>query len=294
MKAALSGPGGFGLAALVAAAALLAPAAPLRAQDTPRKQQIAFAELPERTVGDAPFDLVAKASSGLPVTFAVVDGPAVLDGKRLRLTGTPGLVVVLATQAGNAVFAAAKPEERAFAVSLNPSPPAFTLEPRAGVAEIGSIIVLTAAASGVPAPTFQWRKDGAPIQGATDRALTIAAARRSDAGAYDVLATNRLGTVASDRVQVSVVKRHQFISFQGSTSLTAGQPYALSANASSGLQVRFEVVSGTATLNGGLLTPQAGAVVVQASQDGDATYEAASPVTENFTVNLSPSGQRLP
>jgi hypothetical protein len=33
---------------------------------------------------------------------------------------------------------------------------------------------------------------------------------------------------------------------------------------------------------------------VQASQDGDATYEAASPVTENFTVNLSPSGQRLP
>ena len=294
MKAAMSGPGGFGLAALVALAALLAPAAPLRAEETLRKQQVAFAELPERTVSDSPFELVAKASSGLPVTFAVIDGPAVLDGKKLRLTGTPGLVVVLATQAGNAVFAPAKPEERAFTVNPNPSHPVFTLEPRAGVAEIGSIIVLTAGASGVPAPTLQWRKDGAPIPGATERALTVAAAGMPDAGTYDVVATNPSGTATSDRVQVSVVKRHQFISFQGTMTLTAGQPYALSANASSGLPVRFAVVSGTATLNGALLTPQAGGVVVQASQDGDATYEAASPVAENFTVNVSPSGQRLP
>lgn len=294
MKAALAGPGGIGLAALVALAALLSPAAPLRAEETLRKQQIVFAELPDRTVSDAPFELVAKASSGLPVTFTVVDGPAVLDGKKLRLTGTEGLVVVLATQAGDAVFSPARPEERAFTVNPNPSAPAFTLEPRAGVAEIGSILVLTAAASGVPAPALQWRKDGAAIPGATERAFTIAAAKMSDAGTYDVVATNPSGTAASEGVQVSVVKRHQFISFQGSTSLTAGQPYALSASASSGLQVRFAVVSGTATLNGTLLTPQAGVVVVQASQDGDATYDAAPTVAENFTVSAAPSGQRLP
>jgi uncharacterized delta-60 repeat protein len=53
----------------------------------------------------------------------------------------------------------------------------------------------------------------------------------------------------------------------------------LSATASSGLPVGFELVSGSATLTGGRLLPQAlGSVIVRAVQAGDGQYLAAEPV----------------
>jgi hypothetical protein len=58
--------------------------------------------------------------------------------------------------------------------------------------------------------------------------------------------------------------------------------------------VRFDVVSGTAVLNGSMMTSQGGTVVVQASQQGDATYEAAAPVTRTFVIGPGPNGQHNP
>lgn len=50
-----------------------------------------------------PIRLSANASSGLPVTFAVVSGSATVAGDALTVTG-PGPVVVRATQAGSSAF----------------------------------------------------------------------------------------------------------------------------------------------------------------------------------------------
>ena len=80
-------------------------------------QTIAFAALADRTTAAAPITLSATASSGLPVTFTVVSGPALLNGSVLTLTGAPGTVVVRASQAGNTVFAAAPDVDRSFAVA---------------------------------------------------------------------------------------------------------------------------------------------------------------------------------
>jgi hypothetical protein len=66
------------------------------------------------TYGDAPIRLNGTASSGLPVTFAVVKGsPARLgrDGLTVELTGA-GVVKIEASQAGNSVFSAAPPVTR--------------------------------------------------------------------------------------------------------------------------------------------------------------------------------------
>jgi hypothetical protein len=78
-------------------------------------QTISFQPLSRQTVGDAPFELSAAASSGLTVGFSVVSGPAVLSGSILTVTG-PGLVTVRATQPGNAMYAAAADLERSFMV----------------------------------------------------------------------------------------------------------------------------------------------------------------------------------
>ena len=88
-------PGRIALPLLVALA-LLAPDA--GAQGAQRKQQILFDEIPEHAVGDQPFDIAAKATSGLPLSFVVVSGPAVLDGRKVKLTGAAGLVIIRASQ----------------------------------------------------------------------------------------------------------------------------------------------------------------------------------------------------
>jgi len=282
------------ISALASLAALAALAPDAAAQDARRKQEIIFDEMPARTVDDPPFDIVAKATSGLPLTLGVVAGPAVLDGKKLRLTGAPGLVIVRASQGGDGAYLPARDAERAFTVHPRPSAPAILSGPVGTDAVIGDAVVLAAAASGEPPPEFQWRRNGVAIMGATGRTFTISPAAVSDSGAYDVVASNASGSAASAAARVAVGKRHQSITFRTSaTAVAAGQQVALNASASSGLPVRFEVVSGAAMLSGDTLTSQGGTVVVQATQPGDATYEPAMAVSQTFVFSGA-TGQHGP
>ena len=54
-----------------------------------------------------PVTLTATSSSGLPVTYSVMSGGGLLNGSTLILTGDPGLIVLKASQAGDATFNAA-------------------------------------------------------------------------------------------------------------------------------------------------------------------------------------------
>ena len=273
-------------AALSALAAFPSPARSEAAADARKTQEIVFAELPTRTVADAPFTLAARATSGLPVTFEVVAGPAVMEKKALRLTGVPGLVVILARQEGNDVFQAARPAERAFSVVPVPVAPAIVTQPaRSASVEIGSALVLEVTVSGEPAPAFQWRRDGFPVAGGNSHTLTIPAVQPTDAGSYEVSATNPLGTATSQPARVTVSKRHQSILFQGPNTVAGGQPVTLVVSATSGLTVTLEVVSGMATLSGNVITATSGTVSIRASQPGDSVYEAATPVIQNFFVS---------
>lgn len=79
-------------------------------------QTITFAPLDDRTTLDAAFRLSASASSGLAVRFTVLSGPAMLAGRTLVLNGTPGTVVIRASQPGNATYAPAADVDRSFVV----------------------------------------------------------------------------------------------------------------------------------------------------------------------------------
>jgi hypothetical protein len=85
---------------------------------------------------------------------------------------------------------------------------------------------------------------------------------------------------------ITVAKATQVIVFDPPASIAlADGAIHLTAESSSGLAPTFALVSGPATLVGGLLTPTgAGAVVVTASQAGNANYLAASPVEKTITV----------
>lgn len=78
-------------------------------------QTISFGPLASRSANDGAFTLTASASSGLPVTFTVTSGPAVISGSTVTPTG-PGTVTITAAQAGNAVYLPASDVSQAFTV----------------------------------------------------------------------------------------------------------------------------------------------------------------------------------
>ncbi len=91
---------------------------------------------------------------------------------------------------------------------------------------------------------------------------------------------------------VSGVLQPQTITFTPPTSVTYGTaPIVLSATATSGLPVTFQVDSGPGTLSGDTLTfTGVGTVVVEADQAGNSSYQPATPVVANITVQQANAG----
>jgi uncharacterized repeat protein (TIGR03803 family) len=83
-------------------------------------QTINFAALNPQQVAGTNVTLVATATSGLPVSFGIVSGPASLSGNVLTFTAT-GTVTVQATQAGNSTYGAAAPVTQVFTVTSTAS-----------------------------------------------------------------------------------------------------------------------------------------------------------------------------
>ncbi len=83
-------------------------------------------------------------------------------------------------------------------------PPTFSLQPVSQTATPGSNVTFTAAASGTPTPTFQWRRNNAVITGATGASLTLTNVQASDAADYSVVIANSAGNLASDVARLTV------------------------------------------------------------------------------------------
>ena len=83
----------------------------------PATQTIQFSQVgPQVLSPNLTITLIATASSGLPVSFQVLSGPATISGNAVMVTG-PGMIQVQASQSGNADYAAATPVAFTFAVT---------------------------------------------------------------------------------------------------------------------------------------------------------------------------------
>ncbi len=79
-------------------------------------QTITFPSIGNRRLDDGPLALNASSTSGLPVVFELLEGPATLRQGALDFNG-PGRIVVRATQPGDAAYAPADPVTRRFEVA---------------------------------------------------------------------------------------------------------------------------------------------------------------------------------
>jgi hypothetical protein len=86
-----------------------------------QSQTITFRAVGDVAFSATPIPISASSTSGLPVTFSIVSGPASISGSTVTLTA-PGIVTVRATQTGSDSFHAASPIERTFTVSAPVDP----------------------------------------------------------------------------------------------------------------------------------------------------------------------------
>ena len=83
------------------------------------EQSIDFPAMEEKLTTDKPFKLSASATSGLPVAFELLTGPAFIRNDSLFLTGDPGEVRILAQQEGGDGYCFADDQTQSFLVTIS-------------------------------------------------------------------------------------------------------------------------------------------------------------------------------
>ena len=183
-------------------------------------------------------------------------------------------------------------------------PPTFTSSPSDQSVSVGQTASFTVAATGTPAPTYQWQRrpagsgtwtglaDDAGYTGSTTSTLAVGPATSAMTGdQFRCVATNAAAAITSGTATLTVNLLAQSLSFAG----PADQPFSLTpltlsaTGGGSGNPVTFSVRSGPASVsgtNGATLTlTGSGAVTVRAAQAGNATYAAAPSVDRSFNVS---------
>jgi len=120
--------------------------------------------------------------------------------------------------------------------------PTITTQPQSIVAPPNAGVVFRVAVNGTAPFTYQWRKNGATIAGATGSALTLASIQPGDAGDYTGVVSNAAGSVTSAAASLTLESAPGAVA-----PLIVSQPQNVSTPP--GATVHFSIgISGTAPL----------------------------------------------
>jgi probable HAF family extracellular repeat protein len=254
----------------------------------------------------------ASASLGTPVTITVTaldaqGNPAPYYDGTLQFTSSDGAAVLPIVQGlisgvrtFDVTFSTLGSQTVTVTDTLYPSitgtsaPVAATLGPRISAqpasqaVNAGSPATFSVAATGQPAPAYQWSFDGAAIPGATAPSYTVADAQAANSGSYAVVVSNSSGSVASASALLTVTAPSggPAIAEQPSSySIVGGQTVVLTVGASSGTASSSlrPLVSAALSykwyLNGNLLSDGAG---ISGSQEATLILSGASAVPGSY------------
>lgn len=93
-------------------------------------------------------------------------------------------------------------------IPMAPPLPTISVQPGSRQVGTGDSVMFTSFASGMGTLTYQWRKDGYDIPGATRRTYTIDNIQLGHAGSYRVAVSNLGGTVRSQTATLTVLPRY--------------------------------------------------------------------------------------
>ncbi|HUP05444.1 MAG TPA: S8 family serine peptidase, partial [Bryobacteraceae bacterium] len=252
-------------------------------------QSITFGALGNAVYGAAPFTLGATASSGLGVTYASsVPSVCTVSGNTVTVVGAGGCSIV-ASQTGNATFAAASAVTQSFTVTQAPQSITFGALNNVSLG-VAPVALGATASSGLPVTYASNTPSVCAVAGST---ATIVAA-----GGCAIVASqagNANYAVASPVTQsFTVGQAGQTIAFGPLPNRTYGAaPFGVSAMATSGLPVAFNSATPAvcAVSNTTVTVVSVGTCSLVANQAGNANYAVAPAVTQSFAVN--PASQNI-
>ncbi|HEY2970617.1 MAG TPA: FG-GAP-like repeat-containing protein, partial [Casimicrobiaceae bacterium] len=248
-------------------------------------QTITFGTLAGKTYGNSPFTVSATASSGLAVTFSsTTTAVCTVSGGTVTLV-TGGTCTIQAAQSGNGQYLAAANVSQSFAVAK--ANQTITFGALGGQTYGAAPFTISAIASSGLAVTFSsltttvCTVSGSTVTIKAGGTCTIQAAQAGN-GNYNA--------ATSVSQSFMVAKANQTITFAALASKTFGAtPFTVSATASSGLAVSFSsLTASVCTMSGATVTlVAAGTCTIQAAQGGNGNYNAATNVSQSFTVGVA-------
>jgi len=157
----------------------------------PAAQTVTIASPANLRVGVAT-QLNATSTSNGPITYAVVSGNATINGSTLTAKDT-NPIVIQATQAGTNDYLAGSATITVTALAY--APIVVTSNPSNQLVRSGNTATFTVNISG-QSPTYQWKLNGVPIQGATLATYTVSASA-ANVGSYTCTIGNDAGSVTT-------------------------------------------------------------------------------------------------
>ena len=247
-------------------------------------QTITFEPLETKVINDPDFELTATASSGLTVSYQSSNtNVATISGSTVTIIGA-GTTTITARQDGDANFNPAIPVDQTLTVNLLDQTITFEALDNKDIDDPD--FELTATASSGLAVSYQSSNTNvATISGSTVTIIgagttTITASQAGDANFNPA-------TPVEQTLTVNLLD--QTITFEALDNKDIDDPdFELTATASSGLTVSYQSSNtNVATISGSTVTiVGAGTTTITASQEGDATFNPATPVEQTLTVNL--------
>ncbi len=141
------------------------------------------------------------AIAGSDVAAASTDGA----GRAARFSGPKGIAItddgtIYVADSGNHTI---RRFGSAGGVSFTMAPPTIAASPAPRTVAPGTATTLLVFVASTATPAYQWYRNGVPLNGATDVALSINGFSAADAGLYSVSATTAFGTVWSNPAGLS-------------------------------------------------------------------------------------------
>lgn len=253
---------------------------------------------------DGSIELVATASSKLPVTFSIQEGDTIahLDGNTLY-ADKEGDIVVAANQSGNDEYNAADTVLKTITLKAQPIPvekkeQTISWEQTVELKEDESVELTATSTSGLSVSyslvsgSAYASLDGSTLTGVASGEIVVRAYQTGN-DEYKAATPIDKSITVQKKQEPTPTKKEQNITWSQDINVSVGDVLTLNATASSGLDVTYTIIYGTerATLSGNTLTcVSEGTVMVNANQSGNDEYEAAPTVQKSFTISAKQSG----